>query len=207
MVGNVMSHAAPMIRKVWAFAAPTMVVGIVLVSQALGRTQVQHSSALSESKAQIHARASGGANATIKADEKAVNSILAHQNVLLSRDSVLFNRQAAVNQLLFRLTQVVPTTKAQWQSVIHQSSRDLALFYNLQGKIQFNEVQIGRSFSIFTPRLQSDLASLSQFAPSNAAVAQFILAAELRLMAQEQQYEAILARSPATPFIPNPPFP
>jgi len=166
-----------------------LAVGLLLVSQALGRVQTATASTAVKAQASSSAR-------TIATNTRLVKTLLNKENAFLVKGQRLLAQQNAINIRITALAGLPSTPRI--RALI---ACGLAKFNKLQGMINRNNIQAQRFFAFANPQIQRALTNLSAFS-SNPGVAAFIQASAARQRALEQQLQNLINTPPATPFQP-----
>jgi len=188
-------------RRFVSFAAPALAVGLLLVSQAVGRVQSSqpgriHSTAQKghHHRGSLSAEAGGITEQQLQRQQNLINRLLNREQRFLVRDRQLLARQSQLNARLIRLY-----SSGANQGRINQTLR---AFANIQRQIDANRNKALAAFSVFGATIKTSLQNLSQFANGDAALTQYIQSVAMQQTQMDQQLQVILNRPPATPFTP-----
>lgn len=185
MRAKMLSYVATSGRSVSGFAAPALVVGLLLVSQSYGLIQ--------------YPRGPAGAL------ERSIDSILAREQRDILRENALVRTQNAIDNVLDVLNVKLQnaTNPNEIARLEQQIAAKQAQFQNFQQAIDRNGQLLLRDMNVLNPAKDQALASLSGVRGPRKQIGMFITAATQR----EQTYVALIQRflrahpvSPISPF-------
>jgi hypothetical protein len=186
------SRAGRVIRRLLGLAAPALLVGLIVVTQALGRTSATSAQAFE-----------GPGAPNVKGLERTVNRLIKNELADLRFEQRLFKKQDQTNLRLFTLDQKLQSTnnKRQIHFINQQINRNLTVFNRYQAQLNFNKGALIYDLAVTSPYINRELAVLGQIS-SSVRVAQFVLITQSRQQAIDAALTAFLSRPPATPFHP-----
>lgn len=185
MRANVLSYVASSGRSVLGFAAPALVVGLLLVSQSYGLIQ--------------YPRGRAGAL------ERSVDSILAREQTDILRENALVRTQNAIGKMIDVLNVKLQnaTDPNEIARLQQQIAAKQAQFQSFQQSIDRNGQRLLQDANVLNPAKDQSLATLSGVRGPRKQIDMFVTAATQR----EQTYVALIRRflrahpvSPISPF-------
>jgi len=181
MTTTILSQAAPVARKVLNFAAPALVLGLVLVSQAQGRINYP----------------AGPAGSL----ERAVDNILIKERADILRQNSLVTQQNVTNARLSVLQQQLAqaTDPAVIAALQRQIAQQLARFNSLQVSINRNSLVLRNNLNVLNPQKDRALTLLNTFRSPRQQIVQFIQAATLQQNVYAAIARAFINRRPLSP--------
>jgi hypothetical protein len=201
-------------------AAPSLALGLFLVSQALGRPQPPHSglphpkptsgATLDPSQAtnrgEIHALSQSGtaSSSTISTNQNIVNAILKDEKLAIGRNDQLLDRQSWHNQSIYALSKKTPTSPAMARIIAAQMKQQTEMFYRIQHHLDLNKLHIGNRLPPYDAQVAKSLAALQVVAPGHPALVAYIVDAMRLQMKLSNRLKDIQSLPPATPFTPSP---
>jgi len=181
MTTTILRQAAPAARKVLNFAAPALVLGLVLVSQAQGRINYPPPPAGSL--------------------ERAVDTILIKERADVIQANRLVTQQNQVNARLNTLQQQLAqaTNPAVIAALQRQINQTLAQFASLGVAIARNNLQLQNNLNVLNPQKDRALATLLTLPRPQNQIRQFVQAARLQENIYATLMRAFLSRRPISP--------
>lgn len=207
-----------MSSKCFRVAAPSLALGLLLVTQALGRPQSQLLGLSNHERkftapnvphdidsAGNHALGQGGAApaSTISTNKNIMNRILNNEQLAIGRNERLLGQQDQINQNLFRLDHTTPTNAAMARIIHCQIAHQLALFQQLSNHFSLNQVHIGNTLPLYDARFARSLAALGPFAPGRPALIAYMVDSLRLQMMLSSRLQVIQTLPPATPYMPS----
>jgi len=177
------NRAGQAARNVLSFAAPALVLGLVLVSQAQARINYPPAPAGSL--------------------ERAVDNILIKERADILLQSRLVTQQNATNARIGVLQQQLAqaTDPAVIAALQRQIAQQTALFRSLQVSIDRNKLVLQNNLSVLNPQKDRALATLSTLPRPRNQIVQFIQAARLQQATYAAVMRAFLGRRPISPVV------
>jgi hypothetical protein len=196
--------------------APSLVLGLLLVTQALGRSQsplaLLHKTdskptatkggalrpdALAKEPVALSASAS---SSTIATNQSIVNRIIHDEQLGLARNERLLAKQHQANERMRHLYQRTPMSEAIRAEIVHQTT----LFNQIQHHLDLNKVHIGDKLPRFDAQVARSLMILGESAPGHPGLGAYILKAMQLQIVLSDRLNVIKDLPAATPFMPNP---
>jgi hypothetical protein len=200
--------------------APSLALGLLLVTQAVGRPQshladsrkpepktaVTGVSARTPDSAGVHALQGKGASvspAAITANQNIVNQILHNEHLAIGRNERLLGQESQINQRLFNLYNTTPTSPAMARIIQAQIQHQLALFDQVQTHLNLNKIHIGNN-SVYENQITRSMGILVRAVPGHPNMIEYIASTMRLQMILNTRLQEIVALPAATPFMPSP---
>jgi hypothetical protein len=193
-----------------------LVLGLLLVTQALGRSQsplaLLHKTDSKPTAAEGRAArpdartahpialSAGASSSSIAANQSIVNRIIHDEQLGLARNERLLAQQQQANERMFHLYHKTPMTQAIQAEIVHQST----LFNQIQHHLNLNKIHIGDKLPPFDAQVARRLKILAESASGRPGLAAYILNALRVQMILSNRLNMIKDLPPATPFVPSP---
>jgi hypothetical protein len=194
-----------MFRNCFRFATPCLALGLLLVTQALGRAQ-GHVAEMSTAPRSTgnHAEQGGSASPSSVAENKnIVNHIINNEQLAIGRNERLLGQQAQINQNLYRLAHTTPSNPLMARIIEGQIDHQLAWFNQLARHFSLNQIHIGNYLPQYDAHVARSLGALALVAPGNPGLMAYIVDAMRLQMMLSNKLEVIQTLPPATPYIPS----
>jgi hypothetical protein len=204
--------------KSFGVVAPSLLLGLCLVTSAVGRPQGALSASRSRSPEhpdQIAAQhpaptditsrggSRSGSAGAVQLNQNIVNRIFRSETLSIGRNARLIDRHDQINRSLFQLSHTTPTSPAEARLIQSQIARQLAQFDQIGKHLLLNKTHIGNTLPLYDAQVARSLQALQMLAPNSPRVADYVIKAMRHQQAVSGSLQTIQTLPPATPNVPS----